>query len=750
MSYRLPSTTVVSFWAIVTVCTLWCGLAMAYPPTLEQRLRLQTYLPQTFIKLESRDPVHVVALGDGNLQGYTLDPAERASGDALSSFSGVFLHKLAQEFFYTGGVRQLNAPSGVRAKVDESKGPEIWLETLASPGQKILTGLQRVRADAFLHKPDLIIIQYGMADALDRTSMFSFRLTLYRLLEECRQQNTDVILLGPTPINKGSGAMEWGITRPYAAAVEGMAQAQNLLYLDPGNILIGPWGGAADPQAAPLAGTAVIGDRLRRMFFISGAANPNSGDRYLNQRAHEHLGSSLFYQLIDGVPKSDFVLAGTATLNAQGEVEVAVSMRNVSKAQKSGIVGAMTIGGLRPKIAAQRYDVAPNQSASLSFTYGRPSVGKSAENKDVLYPLELNDESIRFPFVVEDGQKSEFLELPLRLRPVSIAWKSPQHIDVSQQIALQWDFVNGTDKAIQGTYKVGIGSAISEARGFSVAALSKDGASAILPLEVPGNTGCFQNHLFVEVSVGGASYRFTREFEASRDLVLGEKTLLSAAKTYAAGPSTPRSVQPGGWNPSVYFDALSKKSGNADAGLYAVVDLSGLQLPATRGDSPALRVELTIDARNSPDGDVRQGRARDYGVVSPITIDFPSSGGKGKVYSIPVGAFGDNQNLSYPSSGIGAVLRDQKVQLRVPKAFLNQHDWSMDEGSIMGVGVTVSIADPSQPGAPFTIDRSYQLNSPTLYYQNEAVRGMSEQDARSLSTLRFSRTPVDTWSVRIY
>lgn len=79
----------------------------AYPLTLEQRVRLKYYLPRTFPKLEARDPIHVVAMGDSIMLGYTPLASAWASGNSLYTYPGVFLEKMAHEWFYTGG-----APGG--------------------------------------------------------------------------------------------------------------------------------------------------------------------------------------------------------------------------------------------------------------------------------------------------------------------------------------------------------------------------------------------------------------------------------------------------------------------------------------------------------------------------------------------------------------------------------------------------------------------------------------------------------------
>jgi hypothetical protein len=82
----------------------------AYPLTQAQRDRLTTYVPKALEKLERRQPIHVVVIGEGVSRMMTRD--ER-SQDVLSSMYGHFLEGLEAEFYYTGGVRLIN-PIGER------------------------------------------------------------------------------------------------------------------------------------------------------------------------------------------------------------------------------------------------------------------------------------------------------------------------------------------------------------------------------------------------------------------------------------------------------------------------------------------------------------------------------------------------------------------------------------------------------------------------------------------------------------
>ncbi len=722
---------------------LLCGLAsqaVAYPLSLEQRIRFKKYLPYTFPKLEGRDPVYVVAIGGSNLFGESSNVEDRKRGDILTGFAGVFLEKLSVQFFYPGGVRLLNPPKGVAEKRNPALGDEIWLENLASPGASVLHGLQRVKSDAFLNDPDLLIIQYGAEDALNRMSIHCFRRALHHILEECKRRKVDVILFGPTPVNRGGGAMDWGITRPYATAARGIAEYHEVLFIDPGPHLI-RWGGAADFEAEPLAGMAVIGDRLKRIFHVAGVKEQTEY-RHLNGLAHESLGRAVFFELMEGPVDSDFALAGTALFGEEGKVESVVSLRNLGAEEKSGIIGALTVGGFTPLDAARRYRVGPGESAEFRFQYERPVVGTSHEGEEIFFPLEIDDDVVRFPFVIEDGYKSEFVDLALRVGPISVTWKSKQYINIANRLRIDWDFANGTDETVSGSYRIGMGRQSDEATAFSVAPLGRRSFSAVFPFDPPQGVDRFQSEVFVEVQIGGDRYRFSREMEASRDLALGEKLPMVAGADYGlagAGLATPGSRGV----PRVWFDAADGRSDSAKAGLYAVIDLKGIAVPDL-GAAPAIRASLTVDGRD--DG------VRSFGCVSPIEIYAPGGrGGPGVTRDVPVGAFGDGYNMITPAAGVTSVYRDSQLQIRIPRSYLGLHDWDFDSGqSLFGVRLEVAIVDPDNPEDPFPLKRTFMTHYPRLMHRGEVIRGMTDHDARGLTTLRLTRQPMNSWSVRVY
>jgi len=719
------------------------GEATAYPLTLEQRERLKQSLPRTFPKLEGRMPVHVVALGDDVMGGYTPLPGSWESNNPLFSYPGVFLAHLAREFFYPGSVRLLNPPEGGSAKITDRLGDEITFENLTTEEGTALDGLRRAHTDAFLHEPDLVLVQFGIYDAFGFLSIDTYQRALQEIIDSAKNYRSDLILFGPPMVNYGGGAMEWGIERSYASAAKEVALANGVLFIDLGRHL-SRFGGGVDRDTHPAAAMEIIGDKLERLFYYGPELTVRERV-HPSRKVHEFLGESAFADLKNGPPLSNFSYTGAASFGNDGTIGVSVVVRNQAKDTKEGTMGGLAVGGsMLPGEAGQRFTVSPATATQLDFRFTRPSVGKSRDGSAMFFPLEPADEFGRFAFFLEDTIGSEVVDLPLRIGPVTAKWTTRQFVNVSRQMRVEWDLVNGTDKAVSGTFQVGMAERVGQPTPFSVSPLGSKSVFSLFDFVAPEGVSLFQQDLWIQLDVGGQVVRFSREMEASRDLVLGEEMLLKAWKDYAnLSPAVEAVAQRRPTeSASVRFDADEKA-------LYVVAKMDGWKLPDL-GDQAALQAKLYIDAR--PGSEVRQ-----FGVVEPITVYTRVADGPGYTPSVDLGSFGNGYNMILSPKGIVSALRTEKdgsrlLEIRIPRAYFHRNEWALEAPEAMlGVRLELTAADPA-PGAPvpFPSLNRYETNSATFAYEDRMVRGFHENDARSLVTLRLSRQPVQSWSVRVY
>lgn len=454
--------------------------------------------------------------------------------------------------------------------------------------------------------------------------------------------------------------------------------------------------------------------------------------------AQRFLGQSLFDELLDGPRESDFSFAGVAVHGTEGKIRVAVSIRNQSRDRKQGTIGALAVGeGLVPNDPAKRFEVGPGESARVEFTYERPEIGEAGDGEVRYFPLELDDEVTRFPFVLEDTFESELVDLPLRIGPVSISWRAKQFINVTNRMRAEWRMRNGTSEAVTGTYQVGFGKAASDPVSFSLPPLGDKDFEAIFPFEPREESEPFYDELWVQVTVGKMTYRFRRTLEASRDIALGEEIPLRRREA-TAPPSA--GGNPGGAPAYARFEADENF-------LYAIARVGDLAIP-DRGDVAALRFSLTVDGRSSSE-------VRSFGSVAPLEFYFRANGGLGSLAALPIGCFGSGYDRALSAEGLKGFYRvegDQReVIIAVPRSYLYRHEWKMEDAlSLLGVRLELSVADPESGPGTFEARETIMSHAPALVWNGRIVSRLDPRDARSLATLRLSRQPVRSWSIRVF
>ncbi len=732
--------------ALSAICLLVTAASIPvraeYPLTLEERERFKQFMPRSFPKLEARDPVHVVAIGDSVMGGYTPLPTAWEANNPLFSYTGIFLEQLAREFFYPGGVRLLNPPVNGTFKRSEYLGDEITLENLTSVDGTVLTGLRRSNTDAYLHDPDLFLVQYGIYDALGRIPIDSYKLALQEIVDTGRRQNVDMVIFGPTLANFGAGEIAWGISRPYAMAAREVARANGVLYLDAGKHLA-KFGGGVDPNTEAAAAADIVEDRLARIFYY-GPELKVQEKVHPALKVNDFLGNSMYAELVRGTPLSDFSYAGVARFNENGTVTLAMAIQNQTDEAKKGSVGALAVGsGLVPTDPAQRFSVPANAITQVEFNYKRPVIGQMADGSDILFPLEPSDEFGRFSFILEDTYGSEIVDLPVRIGPITAVWKSRQFVNVTDRMRVEWDLVNGSDKPINGTFQVSMGDRVGEPTSFSVSPLGTKTVFSLFQFS-PQEVHAFQESIWIQVEVDGEPVRFTRELEAARDLVLGQEIEMLSWESYVNAPPTTvaSSRQQGGSGVKARFDA------DEDA-LYVIASLDGLQIPDL-GDRAAIEARLFLDARSL-------NEVGTFGAIKPVEVFLKGSDGPGFTPTIELGSFGNGYNMILDPRGITSVLETsedgtRQLEIRVPRTYLHQHEWTLDSlESVLGIRLELTVAD-RDPNArdPFPPTNRYVTHSPTYAFENRTIHGFPEEDARSLSTLRLSRQPVPSWSGRVY
>ncbi len=144
-------------------------------------------------------------------------------------------------------------------------------------------------------------------------------------------------------------------------------------------------------------------------------------------------------------------------------------------------------------------------------------------------------------------------------------------------------------------------------------------------------------------------------------------------------------------------------------------------------------------------------------MVAPLEVYVKAADGPGRTPRLPLGCFGNGYNMILSPKGIASDLEtaadgSRRLKIRVPKSYLHRHEWALDSpDSMLGFGVELTVADADkESGETFPRSNSFVTNSPTFAWEDRTIHGFHENDARSLTTLRLTRQPVNSWSVRLY
>jgi len=156
-------------WAVIPVTGAVPFLACAEDrPTSSPTSR--SPLPSLARRLEQREPIRIVCLGD--------------------SVTGVYYH--------TGGIR---AYPELLAEHLRHRWPDspVEVRNAGISGHTTLDGLNRLDSDVLRHQPHVVTIQFGLND-MTRVPPADFRQNLSTLVKRCREVNAEVVLCTPNGI----------------------------------------------------------------------------------------------------------------------------------------------------------------------------------------------------------------------------------------------------------------------------------------------------------------------------------------------------------------------------------------------------------------------------------------------------------------------------------------------------------------------------------------------------------------------
>jgi lysophospholipase L1-like esterase len=730
------------FWKASVLSALVCCVlaanqqaALAYPLSEEEAASLKAAMPRTLARLEARQPVNVLIIGDSVSRVFT------PTADANQTVHGMhaqFVMRLCNEFFYPGGARVIGPLEGEPSKREDSKGSEIFLENLALSGHTAIDGLQRMTTDAFLHEPDLVMISYGINEAVRDFDLGTYQAALEQCIDICQARKVDVMLLGPSIIRQSPGPTGWGLTRAHATKAREIAAAKNVFFVDLG-MGLSERGGLPFKKGEGEAKKAITEISKRLVTIFDHGPDAIAEDwLHPNHTSHTAMGDHIYDTLMK-VDKGDssplkFTASGSS-FQKDGRLRVDLTLANTGKTRRRGHFAGLTMRRqLSPTEVYRSFDLKPGQSRAYTIVYARvPKPGQEElETPAEFYHLDPADSKLRLSYLVVDEQQSGLVDLVTPLLPIGVEWNTTLLTNVTDQIRVEWTLVNKSSKAQNVRYKI-----VSGRQSIDGSVQLDQGQSGrrYANIKFTPRPGVIRQKLPLKlvVDVAGRSTEFAREIEMTRDLFLGERIALSNSDDYLNKAVGSAELGAGASGVTLRADADEKA-------LYLTFDFEGMKLqPLAKGAS--LIADLSIDGRPSAE-------VRSLGCVDRVRILAGAEAGYGETNNMRPGFFGNGYAKKVDARYIISTIEEradlsQRFTVKIPRKYLFLHEWDLGNAdSVVGLNTTLSLAtiDPATGAIGFPGSHRYLLANSGYYFR----------DARSLITLRLTPDRIPTWSARIY
>jgi hypothetical protein len=754
--------------------TLLCCFATALPATAqqdyalkpEQEARFKQYLPRTYAKLAARAPVHVVSLGDSVMAMYGYGPE---GGDTLKAYQGVFVGQLADQFFYPGGVRIIRPGAGKPEKANPITGQEITLQNLSRPGKLMLHAMQSLSALAFENKPDLVLVSFGINDAILSCDLSVYRRSVQEVIDFTKKQGSDLILFSPTMVVGDPPEQTLAMTRPYADVMKEVAAANGVFYADLGDLA---WLVKIDQRDAALTPPRKSKKSEESIEPVAPVApspvkNPSTDQfdpdpekkaaRYFNQVVqdyrrrfnhgtvedwihpdvafHRVLGRRAFNELLDGQKTLPWLISGaTATLEGTSKCLLSYRLENTSDKEQTFAVLPLITAAWRPQAAPAEVILKPGKKTLVNITYLKaPTSNEVTFRSDSTLPA--TEPMLRMPVLQIVGEEARIEDVRAVIRPLSVTWKIGATFNLQDSLTLSGSIINTTEKPLSGKWEA---SCLGQTWTGKFDAPVKGSAPISFDLKLPAGDSPLlrqKGALGLIITSPEGTLRFDREVEMIRNLGLKETIGLLPATGYLRD-KTPAITVPGPSAPGIAFRA----DADADA-LYLTWDIYGMNLRDNPDGSGAFSIETNVDARSF-------GKRLLPGATDVIRCSGLSADGDGTMNNLQPWVFGTGYAMAYDAKSVKSKLTSRpdgarRFTLTLPRNYLYLHEWAMGNGnSQLGINTTVHIwqQDGADEKSPKGAYQPYSLTA----------NGLHRDDAESLGVLELTDKPTRRWTVRLY
>ena len=756
-------------WLLLLASTC-LAVAAAASPTPAQEAALKKLLPKTLAKLQNREPLRVVSIGD-NLSTF-YQPAGFPRYDSSMAWHGRLLDKLGGLYYYHGIVdmephREITRsqkeaaadweawtqwqknqkgpppldPDALRFRADlespvampvgalirrgfpASQQPEetaaIQIQNLARDGAQAAQALEALGPEAFplpvapgdppAPRPDLVTICYGLNDALSGLPLEGYRYFLTQAVAICQKQGVEVLLAAPPVIfEPGQPRESLGRTRPYAQIAREVAALAKVAFVDLGAALVE---GPSDLQSltAGDAFSAALVPIARQFQYHSGImeiSNPNAASA-------RNMGEKAAATLLNGPAASPVEITGGMDLTGPAEAVVQVRLFNPSAESRTIVISPLSFRGWQ--IKAGTPDVLFNLPPGKVRRFSIPLEAVSKPDHGLL---------LRGSLLVSDDDRQYLHDCSFPVRPLSLTWPEGRVDGKSGDMIVSTTLTNQSPLSVKGT------ATIKWMEKSQSVPISLDpNKSMPLPLRLafpdPTATSRFSRMVSVSIALPDRTLRFERLVEGVQHIEAGKRFPLISIAPPAPGTPIP--------DPDTLITPVVDSGG-----LYIRIEAPSAGGSAGKADQPWGIIDVQLDGRKA-------GENGSAGFVDRLNATIPWSDGPVTLRKIRPSVFGETYFLDYSQNGFKVTATtmpdgSRRIEFNIARVNLLQHEWSL-EGSgqyLIGFSVRVSRVDPLTGEFNPALTRVV-ANSP-----------YGATDARSLTPLDISRNPSSRWSVKLY
>ena len=703
--------------AVLLAAAGWVDCANAQALTEQQHARLKATFPKLLAKLERRAPVHVIVLGD-SVSNFYLPTGAEDSEVFLKAYQNEFLRRLADRFYYTGGVRNIKPRKGNPDNLFPSVGPEITVHNLSRNGAVVLQALQWLTTDGFDNPPDLAIINFGINDATFNLGTVRYSQILNRCVRLCKGAGSEVLVLGCSAVSNVSPRITIGDTRPYVLAAKRVAEVNGSAFIDLGDasFLI--------PRQKTPKRAAAFRDAVRTFENRLFSHNLHAPDKvHPSNRGHRLLGRSLAEAFIDGPPARVYDVSAIFLFPELGANEATLSLQLVNRSEsvRNGVLCPLTIGQNWHPIADDvAFTIGPGETLDLKIRY------RVIEDDPIGGLIRAFHGVITTSFVIVDQVEQRLYDVESVCYPVSVDWPVRGMIEVSDQFSFSSTVRNNTSSNITGRYRAEWHGQTQEGE-LLVGANGKQALS--FTFGVPEDGGLrVKETLNLEITVGGKRYRYHRLVEASRAFALNQRIPLPRRTIYL--PDVP-----GGGDGT---DAIVAEFQATERSLLLNIDLK--DVPLIKGPGAA-RIDLTLDARPST-------LRNEPGYAGTVTATYSDSDGPAVIKKLVQAAFGEGYDRALDMAYIKASTASlsgggKRLTLEIPRAYFYLHEWNTSSTeSNLGVNLVLTI-----------LSQDPETGLPTVRPENTYAlvdSGVHRDDTDGLGTLELVERASGRWTIRIH